>query len=571
MTHYRTHRIFNIFVLFTFVICVCGDLQDFLDLQHRRPHQPATNFDDNEFDQEMEETQQVEDDHGWDFGNLRREGQLGSAPVLPKTSNISYIFDPNIKWDKNWTSTSTLGQLSAVDIDPAGNIAIFCRRTRVWGQDTFATNNKFDPRNGPIPENVVVLLNKEGKKIIEWGSNTFYLPHGLTIDGDGNYWLTDVAMHMVLKFASSEIDKNTEALKKAEASGPRRETTIDLNDLFRDSIVKPSLALGDPFEPGNDDQRFCKPTAVAVMKNGDFFVSDGYCNSRVIKFNPKGERISQFGRAWLAGVHHQPSAYSLYVPHALALAEDLGFLYVADRENGRILCFHAQNESFHREYRHPAVGSRVYSVAYAKGRIYTVNGNDYLQSFHVRGYSLDVNSGDVVSQFGPGEDMKAPHDLAVSRDGREIYVVELDSHDVYRFLQAGTSPPPGASTEKAPPKHGPKLLTSTTIGEEPKKVGSVTIALITIISSTIVIGLCIAVAALVARCQKRGCLLSVRRKSYWESDRKENFKLSRVLESRQGKKGFRRFDKRPNTKDFSKLNTEPETSEDERGEESLII
>ena len=25
----------------------------------------------------------------------------------------------------------------------------------------------------------------------------FFLPHGLTIDNDGNYWLTDVAMHQV--------------------------------------------------------------------------------------------------------------------------------------------------------------------------------------------------------------------------------------------------------------------------------------------------------------------------------------------------------------------------------------
>ncbi|XP_063995719.1 peptidyl-alpha-hydroxyglycine alpha-amidating lyase 1-like isoform X2 [Diachasmimorpha longicaudata] len=522
----------------------------------------------------MEETQQIpmEDQDPNYLGNPRRDGLLGSAPGLPKTSNISYIFDPNIKWDKNWTSISSLGQLSAVDIDPAGNIAIFCRRTRVWGQDTFSTNDKFDPRNGPISENVIQLLNKEGKKIIEWGSNTFYLPHGLTIDAEGNYWVTDVAMHMVMKFTASEIEKNMEALKKAEASVAQREITIDLNNLFRDSIVKPSLALGVPFEPGNDNQSFCKPTAVAVMKNGDFFVSDGYCNSRIIKFNLKGERISQFGRAWSVGIHpQQPSAYSLYIPHALALAEDLGFLYVADRENGRILCFHAQNESFHREYRHPAVGSKVYSVAYAKGRIYTVNGNDYLQSFHVRGYSLDVNSGDVVSQFGPGEDMKAPHDIAVSRDGREIYVVELDSHAIYRFLQVGVSSPPGPSTEKAPIGHGSKLLTSTTISDEPKKMGGMAIALVTIISSMIVIGLCIAVAALIARCQKRGCLLSVRRKSYWESDRKENFKLSRVLESRQGKKGFRRFDKRPNPKDFSKLNTEPETSEDERGEEGLII
>lgn len=25
----------------------------------------------------------------------------------------------------------------------------------------------------------------------------FYLPHGLAIDGEGNYWMTDVALHQV--------------------------------------------------------------------------------------------------------------------------------------------------------------------------------------------------------------------------------------------------------------------------------------------------------------------------------------------------------------------------------------
>ena len=40
----------------------------------------------------------------------------------------------------------------------------------------------------------------------------------------------------------------------------------------------PELTVGKQFEPAsnNDDmERFCKPTDVAVAKNGDFFVSDG--------------------------------------------------------------------------------------------------------------------------------------------------------------------------------------------------------------------------------------------------------------------------------------------------------
>lgn len=44
----------------------------------------------------MEETQQVEDDHGWN-----RESLLGSGPTSPRISNISYSFDPG-KFYVDW-------------------------------------------------------------------------------------------------------------------------------------------------------------------------------------------------------------------------------------------------------------------------------------------------------------------------------------------------------------------------------------------------------------------------------------------------------------------------------------
>lgn len=89
------------------------------------------------------------------------------------------------------------------------------------------------------------------------------MPHGLTIDGDGNVWVTDVALHQVFKF------------------GPKGQMLL--------------LTLGVKFEPGNDDKHFCKPTSVAVLDNGDFFVADGYCNSRVIKYTRTGEPLFQWG------------------------------------------------------------------------------------------------------------------------------------------------------------------------------------------------------------------------------------------------------------------------------------
>ena len=51
------------------------------------------------------------------------------------------------------------------------------------------------------------------------------------------------------------------------------------------------MVLGRRFEPGHGADRFCKPTAVAVASDGRFFVADGYCNSRVLAFSPRGRLL----------------------------------------------------------------------------------------------------------------------------------------------------------------------------------------------------------------------------------------------------------------------------------------
>lgn len=85
----------------------------------------------------------------------------------------------------------------------------------------------------------------------------------MTVDFEGFVWLTDVALHQVFKFT------------------PDGKTII--------------LTLGTKFVPGNDLKHFCKPTSVAVMANGDFFVADGYCNSRIIKYSSDGKMILLWG------------------------------------------------------------------------------------------------------------------------------------------------------------------------------------------------------------------------------------------------------------------------------------
>jgi len=60
---------------------------------------------------------------------------------------------------------------------------------------------------------------------------------------------------------------------------------------------------------------------------------------------------------------HTPP-YQLWVPHALTLAEDKDLICVADRENGRVLCFNTNNGTFEVEI-NSQLFQRVFSVAYS--------------------------------------------------------------------------------------------------------------------------------------------------------------------------------------------------------------
>ena len=56
------------------------------------------------------------------------------------------------------------------------------------------------------------------------------------------------------------------------------------------------VVLGEAFTPGSDRQHFCQPTDVAVdLVTGNIYVSDGYCNSRIMKFSAEGRYLSEWG------------------------------------------------------------------------------------------------------------------------------------------------------------------------------------------------------------------------------------------------------------------------------------
>ncbi len=146
----------------------------------------------------------------------------------------------------------------------------------------------------------VVVLSKDGDVLQAWGQGIFENPHGASIGPDQCIYLTDNFDHTVRKFTLEG-----ELLLEIGTAG-----------------VSSGFMSGKPF---------CKCTHSAISPSGDIFVSDGYQNACVHKFDPNGKLLQSWGRAGTG-----PGQFNL--PHNICIDPD-GWVYVADRENSRVQVF----------------------------------------------------------------------------------------------------------------------------------------------------------------------------------------------------------------------------------------
>ena len=99
------------------------------------------------------------------------------------------------------------------------------------------------------------------------------------------------------------------------------------------------------------------------MKSGDFFVADGYCNQRVIRFDKTGKYIGNIGRETFSPFGSiSPGPEDFNVPHDIKFSSDEKMLYVADRENGRIVSFETGVGNFKKLYKLPEFGFRLFAL-----------------------------------------------------------------------------------------------------------------------------------------------------------------------------------------------------------------
>lgn len=319
-------------------------------------------------------------------------------PLKPSTFISKYTFA------ENWYDQKSigLGQVGGIAINQKSeNIVIFHRGSQVWQADSFNGEYNFNTRKySTIKSDTIVVLNRNtGKLVQSWGSDMFYMPHGLTVDNDGNVWVTDVGRHQVLKFSAN-------------------------------NLKEPVLQVGELLVPGNDKNHFCQPADVAVLRNGDFFVADGYCNSRIVKFDKNGQYLTE----WSSEDEKMPSHF--FIPHSLALHEQQNLLCVADRENLRIQCFDLNGNNI------VQINSEfgpIYGVAFASNNattLFAVNGYNSRSEtqFEKKVFLFDVQTGNTIGAINLNNDAMTPHDIAVSYDSSEIYVADLNPSAVFKYV-----------------------------------------------------------------------------------------------------------------------------------------
>ncbi|MBT3334124.1 MAG: hypothetical protein HOK21_24410 [Rhodospirillaceae bacterium] len=242
----------------------------------------------------------------------------------------------------------------------------------------------------------MMVFDREGNFLRSWGSDIFNRAHGLHIGPDDALYCTDDGDHTVRKITPEG---------------------------------KVLLEIGVPGEPAPyvSGEPFHRCTHTALSPDNHIFVSDGYGNARVHKYTPEGKLVMSWGEPGT-----DPGQFNIV--HNI-VADDDGWIYVADRENHRVQVFDT-NGKYETQWNNL---HRPCGLFMPRGKCPNcVIGelgpgapvNRHMPNLGPR-LSIVTNEGKLIARLGgeeglvnkPGRFM-APHGLAMDSHG-DIYVGEV--------------------------------------------------------------------------------------------------------------------------------------------------
>jgi hypothetical protein len=225
-------------------------------------------------------------------------GSLSAQQNAPQHAK-AYASAPDIPYDSvpnflKLPAGTYFGEDVGVARDSKGNVYVYTRSgeaSRLF---------EFDP-NG-------AFMREIGR-----GVYGFQMAHGVRVDPQDNIWVVDEGTDTIMKF--------NQAGRVVMVLGRRSEAV--------DGLV-PTPGRGAPL-PVAGPYAFGRPTDIAWDSAGNIFISDGYTNSRVVKYDKTGHFIRSVGTRGTAPTQ-------MNTPHSIQV-DAAGNVYVADRGNNRIQVF----------------------------------------------------------------------------------------------------------------------------------------------------------------------------------------------------------------------------------------
>jgi hypothetical protein len=266
------------------------------------------------------------------------------AQQAPPERAAAVVTAPEIPWESNseflkYSPDMNLGEVLGVAINSKGRIAVL--------------NHPGSSTSGPVYGNASTQLlefDPSGKFIREVGKGVYGLAygHGLRYDRFDNLWVVDKGTHAAVRFnPAGYVTLNL----------GRRPEGPDTPDYY-----VPVGRGGTP--PTHVDGYFGGPTDVAFDSDDNIYISDGYRNSRVAKFDKNGNWVTSWGSRGSSGPQGDQNPSQFNTLHNIGIDRQNN-VYVADRNNRRIQVF-SRDGTFQRfivlnvtydKARHPALGN----------------------------------------------------------------------------------------------------------------------------------------------------------------------------------------------------------------------
>jgi sugar lactone lactonase YvrE len=259
-------------------------------------------------------------------------------------------------------------------------------------------------------------FDQNGKYVRELGEGSygFEFAHSVRVDSEDNVWAVDEGTNMVIKF------------------NPAGRIVMVIG--HRPDAVAGAVAQSPPPNVPAEKYILGRPTDVSWDPQGNIFVSDGYINHRVVKYDKNGRFLKQVGSERPGS---EPSQFN--TPHGIAV--DLqGNVYVADRANHRMQVF---DNNLERKAIYDNIGDS-WTVCVSPGPhqyLFTSNSNpngNAPGTWDVSGeiYKMELD-GTILGRFGHASKEFGGFQVVHMMDCRnpnEIIVAEIESWRVQKLL-----------------------------------------------------------------------------------------------------------------------------------------